>query len=282
MPSSTTHVRRRLSSLFIAAALAATPSPSLARPAEPTARELERFDKLYADAEKAFEAGRFEDAMRLYLSAFDTIPDPAVLFNIAYICERKLDNLELAEGYYERVAANRDAPPELISKAENRLAKVREAIRARKNGTQPTQNPPPKKEPPPDRAPEPASQTPDSALWPFVTMASGGVALLTGLALGGTALGVEDRLQAAESAREVARAERLRASGAGLAVGADILVVGGLLAAAGGAAWYLLGTAGAEPAGASGASVASRGARSWRIAPLVGNGAAGLTFGGSL
>ncbi len=266
---------RRLTVAFAAAltaTVASVPAPALCATAEPTTRELERFDRLYAEAERAFEEGRFEDARRLYLSAYDTIPDAAVLFNIAYICEKKLGNLELSEGYYERVAAHRDAPPELIDKAEARLATIRAAMSGRTNGTAPV-NPPPPKEPP--APPELAPTAPDN-LWPLVTVGAGGLMLVSGLALGGVALGVESRLANAETLRQVDRAASLRDSGHGLAAGADALIFGGLLVAAGGALWHLLDTS-ADTTGGS-----SIGPAAWRLAPSVGPRGGGIVFGGSL
>ncbi len=101
-------------------------------------------------AEKAFNVGKFDDALKFYEGAFDAKPLPGFLFNMAQ-CHRNLGDPERAIFFFQRYLSldpetpNRPLALELIAEEQKKL----DAKRA------PIQKPPPAPEPPPV-APSPA------------------------------------------------------------------------------------------------------------------------------
>src|SRR5205814_413179 len=80
------------------------------------------FDK----AEKAFNLGHFDAALASYQAAYEALPLPAFLFNIAQ-CHRNLRNREQAVFFYQRYlslapeAPNRHVVEELIAEQKRLL-----------------------------------------------------------------------------------------------------------------------------------------------------------------
>ncbi|MEZ4474884.1 MAG: hypothetical protein R3F60_29665 [bacterium] len=74
-------------------------------------------------AKEAFDAGRLDDAVRTYQSAFEIDADPALLFNIAYIYELKGDAIR-AEGTYREVTRSARSTPDLKVRAYERIEVV--------------------------------------------------------------------------------------------------------------------------------------------------------------
>lgn len=97
------------------------PAPAHDQKQEKTARA--HFDR----AEKAFNLGRFDDALQAYQAAYEALPLPAFLFNIAQ-CHRNLRNREQAIFFYQRYlslapdAPNRPVVEELIAEQKRLLA----------------------------------------------------------------------------------------------------------------------------------------------------------------
>jgi len=83
-------------------------------------------------AEKAFNLGRFDEALAGYQSAYEALPLPAFLFNIAQ-CHRNLRNREQAVFFYQRYlslapdAPNRPVVEELITEQKRLLAEQQPA-----------------------------------------------------------------------------------------------------------------------------------------------------------
>jgi hypothetical protein len=67
-------------------------------------------------------AGRFSEAIAAYLKAYALSNAAVALFNVATIYDRKLHEPALATEYYRRYVASSDAEPDLIDKANTRLA----------------------------------------------------------------------------------------------------------------------------------------------------------------
>ena len=232
-------------------------------PREPTARA----EWLSSRAESAFSEGRFNDAIRLYLDAWEAVPSANILYNVAFIYDRRLSDPELASQYYERAASSPDADATLIQKARARIAAIKaEAL------VKPPKDPPPSDPPPRDPPPAPGPSSP-LKLGPILVMGGGGVLLVGGIAMGFVASSTEDDFQAAPTA---AAKRDLQSTGKTQALVADILMVTGVLAAAGGFVWYLFDEGGA---GESRVESVSGGLR---IEPLFIPGGAGLILGGSL
>jgi tetratricopeptide (TPR) repeat protein len=124
---------------------AAPPKPAPA-PREPT--DAERLSKW---AEDRYREGDYAQAIGLYKRAHDLTPIATILFNIAHIYDKKLNERVLAEEYYRRFLAAPDAPPEYVEKANVRLAALKKAAE------EAAKQPPPE---PPKPAPEPPKPAP--------------------------------------------------------------------------------------------------------------------------
>jgi tetratricopeptide (TPR) repeat protein len=91
-----------------------------------------RFDR----AEKAFNLGRFDEALAEYQGAYEALPLPAFVFNIAQ-CHRNLGNDEQAVFFYQRYlslqpdAPNRSVVEELIAEQTRHLDERKAAEAAR-------------------------------------------------------------------------------------------------------------------------------------------------------
>jgi tetratricopeptide (TPR) repeat protein len=211
---------------------------------------------LSSRAELAFSEGRFSDAIKLYLDAWEAVPSAAILYNVAFIYDRRLEDFDLAIQYYDRAAASSDADASLVEKARARVA----AIRAEKKN---------REKPPFKPDPEPEPDTPIK--WgPILTMGGGGALFLGGLAMGFVASSTEDDFLAATSAADK---RSFQSTGQTQALVADILMVSGLLTAAGGFVWWLFD----EPS-----SEQSVGVTGLRVEPMLMPGGGGFVIGGGL
>lgn len=252
MAATLTSVALAMSSLHAPAFASDTP------PREPTARA----EWLSSRAEQAFSEGRFSDAIKLYLDAWEAVPSAAILYNVAFIYDRRLQDPDLAIQYYDRAAASADADAGLVEKARARVAAIR-AERGKK---------PPPRDPEPE--PEPDGDSSSLPLGPILLMGGGGALLLGGVAMGFVASSTEDDFQ---SATTVADKRSLQSSGQTQALVADILMVGGILTAAGGFLWYLFDS----PASEQRVDM-TEGGRGLRVEPMFVPGGAGVSIGGSL
>jgi tetratricopeptide (TPR) repeat protein len=112
-----------LASLLLAATAQAAPK----RPAPTYDPKQEKLAKAeFERAEKAFNLGHFDDALTGYQAAYEALPLPAFLFNIAQ-CHRNLRNREQAVFFYQRYlslapdAPNRPVVEELIAEQKRLL-----------------------------------------------------------------------------------------------------------------------------------------------------------------
>lgn len=94
---------------------AATTAPS-ASADEQQAQALS--DQAYA----AYEKNDFAKALELYLGSYKLVPTAEILYNVASIYDKKLNDPKLAVEYYRRHNAAPDAKPELVGKATARIA----------------------------------------------------------------------------------------------------------------------------------------------------------------
>ena len=221
-----------------------------ATPADATARA----EELGQEARAAYSEGRFEDAIALYVQAYDIAPTAGFLFNVAFIYDKKLGDAVLARQFYQRVADTVDADPELKEKARAAIAAL----------PKPGEEPPPDDKTPGDGKPgdgKPGDGTPGdgkpgdgkkpgdgvptpppdddggpSAL-PFALMGGGGVLLVSGIIIGAVASGTESDFHAATCAKAKAS---LKSDGESQALAADVLMITGVAAAGTGLLIYLL------------------------------------------
>jgi len=88
-------------------------------------------NRVQSQARKAFVArseGRYEDAVALYLEAFEIEPVPSLLYNIAYIYDRDIGDLELAKRFYQRCIATEGVESAVVRRANKRLKQVRKRM----------------------------------------------------------------------------------------------------------------------------------------------------------
>jgi tetratricopeptide (TPR) repeat protein len=106
-------VQLRLPGLLVLAValLSATAQAAPKRPAPAYDQKQQKAARAHFDrAEKAFNLGHFEEALAGYQAAYEVLPLPAFLFNIAQ-CHRNLRNREQAVFFYQRyLSLAPDAP----------------------------------------------------------------------------------------------------------------------------------------------------------------------------
>jgi tetratricopeptide (TPR) repeat protein len=106
--------------LAAAPARAADPSPaSSGAAAEPSAEQLAD------DAYKLHAAGKYAEAISLYVKAYEISNAGATLYNVATIYDRKLHEPELAVEFYRRYLRAGDAEPQWIEKATERITALK-------------------------------------------------------------------------------------------------------------------------------------------------------------
>jgi hypothetical protein len=89
-----------------------------ARADEPTAAQLS--DQAFA----RYEAGDFPGAVAFYMKAYALDVDPRVLFNVAQIYDRKVQDRDLALEYYHRYLKSTTTEVDLVRKATERVAEL--------------------------------------------------------------------------------------------------------------------------------------------------------------
>jgi len=240
-------------------------------PRDPTARA----EWLSNQAETAFSEKRFADAIRLYLDAWEAAPAASILYNVAFIYDKRLSDPELAIDYYERAARSPDADQALIDKARQRVA----ALRAELSGTPPKDPPkkdPPKKDPPKKDPPrkdppkeDPVDLDPRPGLGPILVTVGGGALLTGGLVVGIFANKTRGDFAAAETPSDK---RELQSRGRSQALIADVLMGAGVVTLGAGLVWMLL-----EPLPETAERV-----HPVRLEPLFLPGGAGVSLGGSL
>lgn len=256
-----------LASLALASAPVsrAAADPPGGPPADPTARA----EWLSSQAETAFAEKRFADAIRLYLDAWEASPAASILYNVAFIYDKRLNDPELAIDYYDRAARSADADDDLKGKARARIA----ALRAERAGDKPPPDKPPPDKPPPDKRPPPEPAG-GGSVGPWVVAGSGGALLLGGAIMGLIASSTESDFQDAESAADK---RALQDQGRTEALVADILMGTGIVAIGAGVVWMIL-DASSEPGEAR---VTPLGGGGLSLEPRFIRGGAALSVGGS-
>jgi tetratricopeptide (TPR) repeat protein len=119
-----------LGGLLVALAAPAVAAPRRATPVRGPSAHDARQEKIarghFDKAEKAFNLGRFDEALAGYQAAYEALPLPAFVFNIAQ-CHRNLGNDEQAVFFYQRFlslqpdAPNRPVVEELIAEQTRHL-----------------------------------------------------------------------------------------------------------------------------------------------------------------
>lgn len=199
----------------------ATPTSALAlQAARPKASKDP--GKLFADAEAAYQAGRFQDAIDLLKEAQAIAPDPILLYNLARAYEA-LGELESARDAYESFI---EADPNTTDRGaiEGRIRSLEGLIEERKKKAQP--------EPTDEPAKPIAIESTGPSPIPWIIAGVGAAGLGVGGVLGGLSLGAssdaEDPSTSGQAASELADDADSFALGANVAFG-----IGGAVALAG-------------------------------------------------
>lgn len=114
--------RRWLSAAVVVAALAAGLGPRSSRAQTKTVEELSE------QAMLRYQAGEYNDAITLYLKAYQAQASARLLYNVATIYDRKLGERALALDHYRRYVNAPDAEPELVQKALARMQVLKDLL----------------------------------------------------------------------------------------------------------------------------------------------------------
>ncbi|HTV25819.1 MAG TPA: hypothetical protein VMG12_44285 [Polyangiaceae bacterium] len=177
--------------------------------------DVESAEARAARAYEAYAAKDYENAIRLYLEAYEAASDPDILYNIARVYETGLQDRVQAMTFYRDFIANPNANPERVEQATIRLRALEaeesaEAVpevapAANEAAAPPPANPAPILAPAPSaspRAPTPAPSAPDGGWsgWRTGALVTGGAGLV---ALGvGAVFGLEALSDAKTARRE--------------------------------------------------------------------------------
>ena len=83
---------------------------------------------LARDAFLARKERRYEEAVSLYLRAYRIEAVPGLLYNIAYIYERDIEDLDLASRFYRRCIAAEGIDADVLRRAQQRLRDLKRRI----------------------------------------------------------------------------------------------------------------------------------------------------------
>lgn len=81
-------------------------------------------ERLAEEANATEAAGEHQRALDLYLRAQELAPAAAILFDVAFIYDRRLEKPLLAADFYRRSLAAADVSPELADRARARIAEL--------------------------------------------------------------------------------------------------------------------------------------------------------------
>lgn len=200
---------------------------------EPTAEQFA--DQAY----KRYEKGEFPDAIALYMKSYELSRDARLLFNVAQIYDKKIQDRELAIEYYRRYLKTTTTEAELVKRSTERIAALSAAAAdkptppaASASATPPAQSQKAPVAPPPPSPPaEPRSSPPLWIGWTTAGVFAAG-ALVTGIVALGKAQDAKDTAfvgrasgpadDKASSAKTMALVSTLLTGGAVLAGGITI------------------------------------------------------------
>jgi tetratricopeptide (TPR) repeat protein len=188
---------RTLAARFASSALAAVLFAELALPAVARADDtkVHTAEDLANQAYAQASEGKYAEAISSYMKAYEVSKAPAILFNIAAICDRRLHERKLAMEYYRRYLEANDLDPEFAKKATERLSALKAEMAAedKARSSVPIQSQP-AEGPGHDTAPPPPPERSNAMLPLGIVVGSVGLAAAgVGLALGVMAKGKYDQ-----------------------------------------------------------------------------------------
>ncbi len=206
-----------------------------------------KVEALAASAREAFEQGDFAKAVAEYIKAYQLQPEAPLVYNIAFIYDRKLGERALAMTYYRHFVEDPDADPTLVEKALSRLEELKaeeDAEEARRKEEAERRAEAERKEEARRRALAHPVERPmtTTALAGWVTLGAGVALAAGGAGLWAVAAGDQHDFEASTSLSEK---KSLRSSGQSAALGSDVLLALGGAAVGAGALLVILDAASA-------------------------------------
>jgi len=197
--------------------------------AQPTGGEPSNQDVIAQLASRGleyFQQGKFREAVSAYQEAYRYEPVGALLYNIAFIYDKKLEDYDLAIDYYRRFVNAPDADPDTRLAAYERLQVLYEQKIEKGKAT-----PPPAATPVTPPPPPPDDKGQRIAGW--VTLGTGVVLMGVGGTFGLIALGTQSDYE--DAANDAKKRKDLRDQGKQEALIADVAIGVGAAAAVTGA-----------------------------------------------
>lgn len=108
-----------------------------------------------------YEAGDFPSAVALYMKAYALTVDSRILFNVAQIYDKKVQDRDLAIEYYRRYLKSTTTEVDLVRKATERVAELQRQLEDKPRADVS----PPKAPPGPALPPPPAPEAPSRPYW---------------------------------------------------------------------------------------------------------------------
>jgi tetratricopeptide (TPR) repeat protein len=93
--------------------------------AEPTKSAQDEAKPIFAEAQQAYQLGKFEDAIAKYEKVYQLTNHPSLLFNLAQ-CHRQLGNYERAAFFYDRYLSSAKPPIPNEQLARDLLAEMQQ------------------------------------------------------------------------------------------------------------------------------------------------------------
>lgn len=194
--------------------------------AAPDGDATAQIEALASKAAQRYKAGKFVEAVELYLEAYRLGEAAALLYNVAVIYDRKVNDPQLAIQYYRRYIAAPDADPAAASRATKRIqtlkaeqAKAEAARRKAELAKAKARMNPPKAPPAAVATTAPVREADTTAGW--VVTGIGVVALGVGAGFGFAAATDGDSF---DQSTDLTEKQSLRDDGQTKALTADILM----------------------------------------------------------
>jgi tetratricopeptide (TPR) repeat protein len=199
-------------------------------------------EALAGEAQARYAEGRYPEAIKLYLQAWQLSPEAALLFNVAVIYDQQVRDPDIALEYYRKYVTAPDADPEAVVQATARIEALK-AGREQAAAAAATAPAPSPAEPRP--APPAERDTPVRTILAWSLVGLGGA-----LAVGGTVAGVMAQAddETFRQSSDVVSKRDLRDRGETRALAADVMFATAGAAVIGGVVLLLTGGGEDEPA----------------------------------
>lgn len=199
--------------------------------AQPGDETVSRIEELASRARTLYEAGDFGQSVAVYLEAYKLQPTAAVLYNVAVIYDRKLQEVDLAIDFYRRYIGSPDAAPDVVQRATARLQELKEQKEARRQADLATLSAPPPEQRPAGGAEAELTPMSGQSVAGYVVLATGLAALAGGAVVGMVAADSADAFNTIDANTDYESRKALQDEASSRALVADVLMGVGAAAA---------------------------------------------------